>query len=316
MDGRGRLAKPLNDVRARVRRRTADLMIGWQRSLRRWLKPVIDLRLPRGLGGAVTAAFLLASAGYGVVCGDLGPVIAEELRDLRDATANAFGLRITSISLAGQDHVTQNEIFHSAGVTARSSLLFLNAAAARSQLKSNPWIEEATVAKYFPGRLHIEITERKAFALWQKDRKISVIAEDGIVLEPYLTSQFSSLPLVVGVGAERKAWELLALLDKYPALRAQVYASVLIADRRWNLKLKNGIEVKLPESEIERALDTLVDLDRDKKLLSRDIVAIDLRLPDRVTVKLSEEVWQTREDAQREQERLSSSKKTKRKGDA
>jgi cell division protein FtsQ len=315
MDGRGRLARPLNDVRARVRRRMADLMIGWQRSLRRLLKPVIDLRLPRGIGGVATALFLLASAGYGVVCGDLGPVIAEELRDLRDATANAFGLRITSISLAGQDHVTQNEIFNAAGVTARSSLLFLNAAAARAQLKANPWIEEAKVAKYFPGRLHIEITERKAFALWQKDRKISVISEDGIVLEPYLTSQFSSLPLVVGVGAERKAWELLALIDKYPALRAQVYASVFIAERRWNLKLKNGIEVKLPESEFERALDTLVALDREKNLLSRDIVAVDLRLPDRVTVKLSEEAAQMREDA-REQEKLNNSKKTKRKGDA
>lgn len=316
MDGRGRLAKPLNDVRTRVRRRAADLTIGWQRTLRRWLKPLIALNLPRGLGVAATVVFLFASAGYGVVCGDLGPVIAEKLRDLRDATANASGFRITSISLAGQHQVTRDEIFTAVGVTARSSLLFLDAAAARAHLKTNPWISEATVLKLYPGRLHIAITERQAFALWQKDRKISVIAEDGIVLEPYLTAQFSSLPLVVGIGAERKARELLALIDKYPAVRSQLYASVLIAERRWSLSLKNGIEVKLPESEIESALDTLVELDRDKKLLSRDIVAIDLRLPDRVTVKLSEEAAQTREDALREQEKLSNSKKTKRKGDA
>ena len=151
MDGRGRLVRPLNDVHARVRRRAADLMIGWQRALRRWLKPVIDLRLPRGLGGAVTALFLLASAGYGVVCGDLGPVIAEELRDLRDATANAFGLRITSISLAGQDHVTQNEIFNTAGVTARSSLLFLNAAAARARSRQILGSRKRASPSYIPG---------------------------------------------------------------------------------------------------------------------------------------------------------------------
>ena len=138
-------------------------------------------------------------------------------------------------------------------------------------------IAEASVAKLYPGRLQIEVTERKAFALWQKDRKIWVISEDGIVLEPYLTSQFTSLPLVVGVGAERKARELLALIDKYPAVSSQLYASVLVADRRWNLKLRNGMEILLPESGVERALDTLVGLDRDKKLLSRDIVAIDLR---------------------------------------
>ena len=315
MDGRGRLAKPLNDLRTRVRRRTADLLVGWQRLLRRWLKPLIDLRIPHGLGVAATVLFLFTSAGYGVVCGDLGPVIAEELRDLRDATANNFGFRITLISLAGQQQVTQDEIFSAVGVTARSSLLFLNAAVARTKLTSNPWIADATVLKLYPGRLHIAIAERNAFALWQKDRKIWVISEDGIVLEPYQTSQFSSLPLVVGVGAERKARELLALIDKYPVVRLQLYASVLVADRRWNLKLRNGMEILLPESGVERALDTLVELDRDKNLLSRDIVAIDLRLPDRVTVKLSEEAFQMREDA-REQEKLSSSKKTRRKGDA
>jgi cell division protein FtsQ len=96
-------------------------------------------------------------------------------------------------------------------------------------------------------------------------------------------------------------------------LRAQLYASILVSERRWNLKLKNGIDVRLPESGIERALDTLVELDREKKLLSRDIVAIDLRLPDRVTVRLSEAAAQSREDALREREK-EVNKKVKRKG--
>jgi cell division protein FtsQ len=313
MDGRGRLAKPLNDGHARARRRAADLLIGWQRPLRRWLKPLLDLQLPRGVGVAATALFLLASAGYGVVCGDLGPAIAEELTDARDAAANALGFRISSIALAGQHQVMRQEILGAVGVSARSSLLFLDAVAARARLKTNPWIAEATVLKLYPGRLHIAITERDAFALWQKDRKISVIAADGVVLESYASAQFSSLPLVVGIGAELKAREFLSLVDKYPTLRAQLYASILVAERRWNLKLRNGIDVRLPESGIEHALDTLLELDREKKLLARDIVAIDLRLPDRVTVRLSEEAAQLREDALREKEK-DSNKKIKRKG--
>jgi cell division protein FtsQ len=76
-----------------------------------------------------------------------------------------------------------------------------------------------------------------------------------------------------------------------------VRAVVYVAQRRWNLRLKNGIDVRLPETDIEAALATLVDLDRDKKLLSRDIAAVDLRLPDRVTVRLSDEAAQAREDA-------------------
>ena len=63
---------------------------------------------------------------------------------------------------------------------------------------------------------------------------------------------------------------------------------MLVAERRWNLHLKSGVEVLLPEHEPEQALLTLVDLDRDKKLLSRDIVTVDLRLADRVTVRQSD----------------------------
>jgi cell division protein FtsQ len=70
-----------------------------------------------------------------------------------------------------------------------------------------------------------------------------------------------------------------------------------VADRRWNLRLKNGIDVRLPETNVEQALDRLVALDREKKILSRDVLAIDLRLPDRVTVRLSDAAAAAREEA-------------------
>ena len=143
--------------------------------------------------------------------------------------------------------------------------------------------------KLYPSRLHIAVTEREAFALWQKDGKVSVIAGDGTVVEPFVSARFAKLPLVVGIGAETKAKDFLALLDKYPLLREQMHAAVLVAERRWNVVLKNGIDVRLPETDVEKALDTLVQLDRDNKLLSRDITAVDLRLADRVTVRLSDE---------------------------
>jgi cell division protein FtsQ len=116
------------------------------------------------------------------------------------------------------------------------------------------------------------------------------------VVEPYVAKRFAKLPLVVGDGAEQRAHDFLVLIGKYPQLRDQVQASVLVAARRWNLKLKNGIEVRLPETGVAPALDTLAELDRDKKLLTRDIESVDLRLPDRVTVRLSDEAAAAREE--------------------
>ena len=105
------------------------------------------------------------------------------------------------------------------GVNGRSSLLFLDAAAVRDRLKANPWIADATVLKLYPGQLQIDIVERSAFALWQQDGRLSVIADDGAVLEPYVSRRFLSLPLVVGKGAETHARDFLALLARYPQVR-------------------------------------------------------------------------------------------------
>ena len=185
-------------------------------------------------------------------------------------------------------------------MTGTTSLLFFDVEAARDRLKTNPWIADATVLKLYPDRLQIGVKEREAFALWQQAGRVSVIAGDGTVLEPYVNPRLIRLPLVVGLGAAAAAKEFLALLDRTPELRDQVRASVLISERRWNLRLRNGLDVRLPETDVEQALTTLVALDKDKKLLSRDIVALDLRLPDRVTVRLSEAAAALRAEALKE----------------
>jgi cell division protein FtsQ len=88
-------------------------------------------------------------------------------------------------------------------------------------------------------------------------------------------------------------------------------ASIFVAERRWNLRLNNGLDVRLPEAGVEQALERLVALDHDKKLLSRDIVSVDLRLPDRVTVRLSDAAAQARDEALKDKD-----KKKKKGGDA
>ena len=267
-------------------------------------------RPPRGAGIAGLILLLAGTLGYGAVIGQHVPAVADWLRDARDVAANSFGFRIAAISLSGEKEVSREEVLTTAGVTGRASLLFLDADAARRRLLANPWIADAAVLKLYPNRLQITITERHAFALWQKDGRISVIAADGTVLEPFVENRYLGLPLVVGKDAERQAKSFLAIVDRYRDIRTALRASILVADRRWDLRLVNGIDVQLPESGVASALDRLVELDRDKKLLSRDITAVDLRLPDRVTVRLSDAAAAAR-DAE-----LKASLKRKKGGDA
>ncbi len=323
MDDRGRLAQSLKQrlkrrATAARRLRAPARQSSWPASdsgalrlARRCGSALVNLNVPRGAGASAAAMLLLASTYYGVVKGGHSQDIAAQIQDICDSAANSVGLRIADVALAGQHEVSREDILNLAGVTGSSSLLFLDAAQTRIRLMTNPWIAQAAVLKLYPDRLRIEVTERKAFALWQKEGRIYLIAADGTVLESSVPQRFAALPLVVGDGAQRGAQDFLALLKRYPAIAQSVEASVLVAERRWNIHLKNGVEVLLPEREPEQALRILADLDRDKKLLSRDIVAVDLRLPDRVMVRQSDVAAAARDEALKAADK---SKKPKGKG--
>jgi cell division protein FtsQ len=263
----------------------------------RWINAIIDHAPPPGTGVAAATLLLLASVGYGVVRGQHTAAIAATVQTVCDEAANVVGFGISEVAISGAHNVSREELLASAGITGQTSLLFLNAAQTRARLMTNPWVADAAVLKLYPARLRIEIKERKPFALWQKDYIVSVIATDGTVLASPVPRRFASLPLVVGKGAQYAAGGFLAKLAHYPEIARAVTASVLVADRRWNLYLKDGIEVQLPEFQSGRALRLLVDLDRSKHLLTRDIAKVDLRLPDRVTVRLSDEAAAARDAA-------------------
>jgi cell division protein FtsQ len=330
MDGGGRLARSLRSLRPQADLKAAAIgaavLLRERLAVRRApAKPrrerereqhtpravaLVERYLPNRAGVAATALILLGSAGFGVVRGGHVEELSAALSDTRNASADAAGFRITTVAINGRKQLTQDEVLAIGGVNGRSSLLFLDADAVRDKLKANPWIGDATVLKLYPGRLQIDIVERSAFALWQQDGRLAVIADDGAVLEPYVTRRFVKLPLVVGKGAETRAKDFLSLLDRYPQVRAQTKAAIFVGERRWNLRLSDGLDIRLPENDVGNALAALSTLDKEDKLFSRDIVAVDMRLPDRLTVQLSDDAAKAREDL------LKDKKPKKKAGDA
>jgi cell division protein FtsQ len=337
MDGAGRLARSLRSLRPQTDLKAAAigavvLLREWLASKRAAVKPrlakprpakprlereqnpprlivVLERYLPNRVGVTATVLILVGSAAFGIVKGGHVEEFTSALSDTRNAIANSAGFRITSVAINGRKQLTQDEVLAIGGVNGRSSLLFLDAESVRDKLKANPWIGEATVLKLYPGQLQIDIVERSAFALWQQDGRLSVISEDGAVLQPYPARRFISLPLVVGKGAETRARDFLALLDRYPQVRAATKAVIFVGERRWNLRLKDGLDIRLPENDVGNALATLSTLDKEDRLFSRDIVAVDMRLPDRLTVQLSD-------DAAKAREELFKDKKKKKAGEA
>ncbi len=311
MDGRGRVAQSLTGaepeaIRVEPRatagstsRALVPVRVRRAGRLERWIERQAFLfhycRLTRGGGVFLSVVMITGAIVYGVVKGDHVDEVVTAWESTRDTFANGVGLRITEVALSGNKHLSREEVLARAGVTGSTALVFFDVGAARARLLADPWVADATIQKLYPDRLQITLIERDAFALWQAKGRVNVIGPDGTVLEPFVSRPYASLPFVVGRGAETRAKAFLDMLDHYPEIRANVLAAVLIAERRWNLRLKNGMDVRLPETDVEQALAELITLDHDKKLMSRDLAAIDLRLPDRVTVRLSDAAAQARD---------------------
>lgn len=263
------------------------------RPLRRLVRSVASLcsgrtPMPRHLGKASLAVFYSAVALHGVIAGGHAP-------DVMQSVTSTAGFAIEDVRVSGNQHTSEIDILQLLGLDGASSLLELDIAGARKALSELPWVESVEVRKIYPGTVEVMLKERQAYAIWQHGSDLSLIERSGSVIAPLRDNKFASLPLFVGRDAETAAAAIEDEFSKWPGIASRVKAFVRVAGRRWDVHLDNGVIVKLPEDHIAEALALLTRFDEEQQVLSRDIAAIDMRLPDRVTVRLTPEAQERRQ---------------------
>jgi cell division protein FtsQ len=244
---------------------------------------------PRGLGLALAVALIVGATAFGIARGgEYDSFVASE-GSVRDFVARALGFDIAIVTISGEAELRVPEILADAGISPKNSLLFLDAAQARMRLETAPLVKQASVRKLYPNHLVIDLVERAPYALWQKDGQVNIVASDGAVIDQMRDQRFANLPFVVGEGANERLPEFNALLAAASELGPKIRAGVFIAHRRWNLKMANGVDVMLPELNPQAAVATLVRLQRESRVLDRDVISLDLRLDGRMFARLTEE---------------------------
>ncbi len=207
------------------------------------------------------------------------------LDEMVDDGYRAVGLTVEEVTLTGRDKAGMNALRRALGVEVGTPILRLDLDELQTRLESVGWIASAEVQRHLPDRLHVAITERVAFARWQRDGQTSLIDRDGEIILSDVGHRFAYLPRVVGSGANVRAAELLDLLDASPRLARQVRSASLIRERRWDVTLESGITVSLPEQGADAAWQHLDEPKHRKRLLADDVGFVDMRIPGRVIVR-------------------------------
>ena len=254
--------------------------------------------LGRGSGAwRVVAVLLIAgAAGYGFwISGEEG-LYGQTKRGLKALTI-AAGFGVKRITVEGQQHTTDAELTRALGAGPGSFMLAFDTDAAKERLEQVPWVKHAQVMRLLPSTLQVVIEERAPFAVWQSRGQTYVVDVEGAVIAPAVREAYPNLPLVVGEGAGKNAANLFETLKPFDSVTKQMVAALRVGDRRWTLKLSSGVDVMLPDDGVVDALKTLINLDRDRSLLQREIAAVDLRLADRVSVRIHDKAELTMPDS-------------------
>lgn len=140
------------------------------------------------------------------------------------------------------------------------------------------------------GVLQVTIQERQPAAVWRVGQDIELLDAIGHrVAVIHARTERPDLPLLAGAGAEKSVAEALAILQAAEPVADRVRGLVRVGERRWDVVLDRDQKIMLPETNPVQAMLRVMALERAQDLLARGVRVVDLRNPDRPTLRLQSE---------------------------
>jgi len=196
---------------------------------------------------------------------------------------------LSALSIQGSSDSLNAEIREILGLNFPISSFDLDLADLRNRVLSLPPVETAEVRLEGGNILNVKVKEKVPALLLKDGTGIHVLNKNGDYIRPLLSTEYGSkLPVITGEGAQKAAAEAFILFSALYDKLDEVRGLVLVGGRRWNIVLKSGQVIMLPEKKSKQAVQKILILDKAEKILSRDIAVFDFRLPYRITLRFPE----------------------------
>lgn len=211
--------------------------------------------------------------------------------------ARATGATVTSIVVEGAVYTGKDEMQEALGLGKGDSLVGFDAGKARARIEKLPWVRLASVDRELPATVKVMVYEHVPLARVVSEGAIWVVNQEGKGIVQDGDNRFAGLPLLQGDGAATSAGALFATLSAWPQLISQLREAKFVGHRRWDLRFVSGVVVQLPEETANygpgAALPILAKLEETRHVLTLNAGEVDLRLPDKVVLRLPDNVGAT-----------------------
>lgn len=236
-----------------------------------------------GVYGGVAALVLWLGA-WVVLSGAAGRALAWSEQKALDLTVQA-GFQVENIYLEGRENANPDIMLALLNVQKGDSIFSLNPSAAQDLIDRVDWVRDVRVERRWPDTIYIHIIERRPLVLWQKDKKLHLVDDQGEIILTGGMERFQDLMIVIGDDAPEHAPALMEIMRGDSAIGERVEVAQRINERRWNLLMKGGVEIFLPEENIAEAWQRLGAEQERSDILAKDLRSIDLREEGRIVVR-------------------------------
>ncbi len=271
-----------------TRRRTRRQSTHWDRITERFQFEMTTGRRWLMYGtGAMTAVGVMIGGIVWASGVDLPGRIANGTRNaVADVTLWA-GFSVREVYVAGRKEATRSQLLEALQTHVGEPILFFDPDGARQRLEDLGWVAEARIERRLPDTILVYLTEREPVAIWQRNKKFLLVDKGGAIIGSQGLDRYRDLKIIVGDTAPKHAAALLAMLAAEPEMMERVTHAVWVSGRRWNIRIEDAIDIRLPAENPEAAWRKLSELEKEHGLLKRDISAVDLRVPDKMTVRMN-----------------------------
>jgi len=222
---------------------------------------------------------------------DIGKKTLYGIADFTNGTFKNAGFTLKDAQAKGNARTPHEVILQTAGFYKDMPIYGIDTDNIREKLSNLPWVKDADVYRVLPDTIKIKITEHRPVGVWvSKNKKHYPVSSEGILLpENAKSADLEKLPVVWGEKAYEKFPEILKTVNSEPELAERIKIFNLVGERSWKLRFDNaktGLWVYLPDDDVEQAWERLKNYEKNHKILKRKLTLIDLRLPDKLIVRI------------------------------
>lgn len=198
------------------------------------------------------------------------------------------GFKIKNIEISGLNHLDKNDIIKIVNAYKEINIFKINVGDIYKKIKNNTWIKKASIEIIYPNTIKILLTEKKPVAIWQNRYGNTLITKSGdVIFEKNLEEFKNYLPIVVGQNVHKEVQSILDIFSKNKDFVTNIWSLTFVNQRRWDVHFNQGLTIKLPSKNLEKAWEKVLYLDKEFKILNLGLTELDLRNSNQILGKIN-----------------------------